>query len=52
MVYAPVPEDVGHKVVRKYQAKKIVALARWRVEAERYKPYLAPYDISIMPLGG
>ncbi|MEM3835255.1 hypothetical protein [Pyrobaculum sp.] len=52
VVYAPVPEAVGHKVVRKYHGKKIDALARWRVEAERYKPYLAPYGISILPPGG
>ncbi|AET34094.1 hypothetical protein [Pyrobaculum ferrireducens] len=48
VVYAPVPEAVGHKMLAKYRGAKIVAVARWPLEAERYAQYLKPYGVEIV----
>lgn len=50
VVYAPVPEAVGLKVLAKYSGKRIVAVARWPSDVERYGPYFKPYGVELIVL--
>lgn len=47
VVYAPVVEAVGVKMLRRYRGAEVVALARGEFEAKRYTPYLEPLGVKI-----